>query len=237
MDNLYYVVLHYYVLFINIQDISTALIIMKLQKHTNQPYFIALPKAIIEGFGIKSTDRLRVELYNHDSFNVGLRVRIVRNSLKSYSTIRKTARVFLKTGNVRLLGWTSGIGLSAIFTDSSDVIQVRPSDRDWRPAEITVTDTTPRHPRTDRPLTPEQALRQKAKDAFQCSTPSEAMIKAKMEELRQEDKVACVTPEFHDLNLPGIDKPAPTKKPESTQRTRDELMRTYKNNLLWGIPG
>lgn len=197
---------------------------------SNSCYSVALPKAIIQFYNIQNSDRLLPEIHLIEAPDtMMLKVRIQRNPTHSYSKLRSIpARMVFIKSVVRRMGWVKGIDLVCVHSNEKDVFVIALADPDWKPSiPLSVRDDKNRAAHTDKPLTAHEILRKEAINSFQCEA-SEMMIKNKMDELRQEDQAACVPPEFHDLNLPAIDKPAPA---HTIKRT---LANNLTDGLLWG---
>lgn len=170
---------------------------------------------------------------------MGLHLRIERKPHLPHSKPRVApARVFLRTGIVRPLGWTVGMDLAVVFESSPDLLRVIPEDPEWQPSPIKIQDAPiPIRNHPELPLTYEQHLRMRAKDFFQ-SEPSGLMIRNKMEDLRKEDKSKDALPVISDVIDPVMED-LPFAKEEDVASTKTApIKRNHVNNLpdkiRWG---
>jgi len=137
------------------------------------------------------------------------------------------------------LGWVKGLPLATVIEQQPDTLRVIPMEPDWEPKESVVHDARPRHPRTDKILTPAEALRQEAINSFQCSEPSEMMIKTRMADIIKERNSIKVVSDnqdvvFDDLDIPGVSDPVPKDAPASALIKKKVLVNNLTDRMRWG---
>jgi len=178
---------------------------------TNSCYSLALPKAIVQCYDLKNTDRLLPEVHLIESPDVmQLKVRIQRNPIQSYSKLRSIpARMVLIKSIVRRMGFTKGIDLICVHTNEPDTFIIAPADPDFKTSiPLSVRFDKNRAPHTDKALTSSQILRKEALDSFLVSNPSENMIRSREQEIIKARSVPVVEDntdiKLQDLDLPDL---------------------------------